>query len=149
MGAASCSAVPAVGTLPPALAARRRRRQGVSHCARKPLPALIPLRLPPKAARNRAYPRPAGKNARFMITAIRAMFSSTIGKFLALAFVALVGVAFALSDVTGNSTFGGVGGANVAKVGSENIGVGDLRERVRQTYDQARQDQPGLTRRSE
>jgi len=80
-----------------------------------------------------------------MITAIRAMFSSTIGKFLALAFVALVGVAFALSDVTGNSTFGGVGGANVAKVGSENIGVGDLRERVRQTYDQARQDQPGLT----
>src|SRR3546814_11810450 len=98
------------------------------------------LRLPPKAARNRAYPRPAGKNARFMITAIRAMFSSTIGKFLALAFVALVGVAFALSDVTGNSAFGGVGGANVAKVGSENIGVGDLRERVRQTYDQARQD---------
>src|SRR3546814_20830265 len=80
-----------------------------------------------------------------MITAIRAMFSSTIGKFLALAFVALVGVAFALSDVTGNSTFGGVGGANVAKVGSENSGVGDLRERVRQTYDPARQDQPGLT----
>lgn len=80
-----------------------------------------------------------------MITAIRAMFSSTIGKFLALGFVVLVGVAFALSDVTGNSTFGGVGGANVAKVGDENIGVGDLRERVRQTYNQARQDQPGLT----
>ena len=80
-----------------------------------------------------------------MITAIRAMFSSTIGKFLALAFVVLVGLAFALSDVTGNSTFGGVGGANVAKVGDENIGVGELRERVRQTYNQARQDQPGLT----
>jgi peptidyl-prolyl cis-trans isomerase D len=80
-----------------------------------------------------------------MITAIRAMFSSTIGKFLALGFVVLVGVAFALSDVTGNSTFGGIGGANVAKVGGENIGVGELRERVRQTYNQARQDQPGLT----
>ncbi|SBV32950.1 conserved exported protein of unknown function [uncultured Sphingopyxis sp.] len=80
-----------------------------------------------------------------MITAIRALFSSTIGKFLALAFVVLVGVAFALSDVTGNSTFGGMGGANVAKVGSENIGIGELRERVRQTYNQARQDQPGLT----
>src|SRR3546814_19602154 len=88
-----------VQILASALAVRGRHRQGVSHCARKPLPALIPLRLPPKAARNRAYPRPAGKNARFMITAIRAMFSSTIGKFLALAFVALVGVAFALSDV--------------------------------------------------
>src|SRR3546814_5601866 len=74
-----------VQILASALAVRGRHRQGVSHCARKPLPALIPLRLPPKAARNRAYPRPAGKNARFMITAIRAMFSSTIGKFLALA----------------------------------------------------------------
>src|SRR3546814_15191320 len=73
------------------------------------------------------------------------MFSSTIGKFLALAFVVLVGIAFALSDVTGNSAFGGMGGANVAKVGSDNIGVGELRDRVRQTFDQARQDQPGLT----
>lgn len=80
-----------------------------------------------------------------MITAIRAMFSSTIGKFLALAFVALVGVAFALGDVTGNSTFGGLGGANVAKVGGEEIGVGELRDRVRQAYDQARQQQPGMT----
>src|SRR3546814_8531422 len=124
MGAASCSAVPAVGTLPPALAARRRRRQGVWHCARKPLPALIPLRLPPKAARNRAYTRPAGKNARFMITAIRSMFSSTICKFLALSFISLVGVAFAFSDVNGNSPFGGVGGAYVAKVSSEHICVG-------------------------
>lgn len=80
-----------------------------------------------------------------MITAIRAMFSSTIGKFLALAFVLLVGLAFALGDVTGNSTFGGVGGANVATVGKEQIGVGELRERARQAYNQARQQQPGLT----
>ncbi|WP_447754953.1 peptidylprolyl isomerase [Sphingopyxis fribergensis] len=80
-----------------------------------------------------------------MITAIRAMFSSTIGKFLALAFVVLVGLAFALGDVTGNSTFGGIGGANVAKVGSEEIGVGELRERARQAYNQARQQQPGMT----
>jgi len=80
-----------------------------------------------------------------MITAIRRMFSSTIGKFLALAFVVLVGVAFALGDVTGNSTFGGIGGANVAKVGSEEIGVGELRDRVRQAYNQARQNQPGMT----
>ena len=80
-----------------------------------------------------------------MITAIRRMFSSTIGKFLALGFVALVGVAFALSDVTGNSTFGGIGGANVAKVGGEEIGVGELRDQVRLAYNQARQDQPGMT----
>ena len=80
-----------------------------------------------------------------MITAIRAMFSSTIGKFLALGFVVLVGLAFALGDVTGNSSFGGLGGANVAKVGSEQIGVGELRERARQAFNQARQQQPGLT----
>lgn len=80
-----------------------------------------------------------------MITAIRAMFSSTIGKFLALGFVVLVGLAFALGDVTGNSSFGGIGGANVAKVGGEQIGVGELRDRARQAYDQARQQQPGLT----
>ena len=80
-----------------------------------------------------------------MITAIRRMFSSTLGKILALGFVAFIGVAFALSDVTGNSTFGGIGGANVAKVGSEDIGVGELRDRVRLAYNQARQDQPGMT----
>ena len=80
-----------------------------------------------------------------MITAIRRLFSSAIGKFLALAFVVLVGIAFALSDVTGNSAFGGLGGANVAKVGSTEIGSGELRDRVRLAYNQARQQQPGLT----
>lgn len=80
-----------------------------------------------------------------MITAIRRMFSSTLGKVLALAFVALVGVAFALGDVTGNSTFGGIGGANAARVGDTDIGVGELRERVRLAHRQATQQQPGLT----
>jgi len=81
-----------------------------------------------------------------MITAIRNLFSSAIGKFLALAFVVLVGVAFALSDVTGNSTFGGLGGATVAEVGDTDIGVGELRDRVNLAYNQARQQQPGLTK---
>jgi peptidyl-prolyl cis-trans isomerase D len=80
-----------------------------------------------------------------MITAIRNLFSSTIGKFLALAFVVVVGLAFALSDVTGSGTFGGIGGANVAQVGDTEIGVGELRDRVRLAYNQARQDQPGMT----
>ena len=80
-----------------------------------------------------------------MITAIRRLFSSTLGKFIALAFIALIGVLFALSDVTGNATFGGIGGANVAKVGKTEIGLGELRDRVRAVYNQARQQQPGLT----
>jgi peptidyl-prolyl cis-trans isomerase D len=80
-----------------------------------------------------------------MITFIRSLFSSTLGKFLALAFVALVGLAFALSDVTGNNSFGGVGGANAARVGDTDIGIGELRDAVRMAYNQARQQQPGLT----
>ncbi|WP_432770364.1 MAG: hypothetical protein HEQ22_06385 [Sphingopyxis sp.] len=80
-----------------------------------------------------------------MITSIRRLFGSTIGKFIALGFVVLVGVAFALSDVTGNATFGGLGGANVAKVGDTDITIAELRDRVQQAYNQARQDQPELT----
>lgn len=80
-----------------------------------------------------------------MITAIRSLFGSTLGKILALGFVALVGLAFALGDVSGTGGFGGVGGGNVAKVGKEEIGSGELRERVRQAYDQARQQNPELS----
>ena len=80
-----------------------------------------------------------------MITALRRLFGSAIGKFLALAFVLLVGLAFALGDVTGNSSFGGMGGANVARIGKTDIGLGELRDRVRMSYNQAREQQPGLT----
>jgi peptidyl-prolyl cis-trans isomerase D len=80
-----------------------------------------------------------------MITNLRNLFSSTIGKFTALAFIVLIGILFALGDVTGNASFGGLGGANVAKVGDREIGLGELRDRVRQSYNQARQQQPGLT----
>ena len=81
-----------------------------------------------------------------MITAIRSLFSSTIGKILALAFVALVGVAFALGDIGGNSPLGGgVGGSNVARVGDTDIGYAELRDQVRRSFDQARRDQPTLT----
>ena len=80
-----------------------------------------------------------------MITSLRRLFGSTLGKIIALGFIALIGVLFALGDVTGNASFGGLGGANVAKVGKSQLGVGELRERVRLAYNQARQQQPGLT----
>lgn len=80
-----------------------------------------------------------------MITAIRSLFGSTLGKILALGFVALVGVAFALGDLSGTGGFGGVGGGNVAKVGKVEIGSGELRERVTQAYEQARQQNPQLS----
>ena len=80
-----------------------------------------------------------------MITAIRSLFSSTLGKIIALGFIGLIGVVFALSDV-GNMGFGGgVGGANVARVGDRDIGAAELRDAVRRAYDQAREQQPELT----
>src|SRR3546814_8427081 len=48
------------------------------------------------------------KDCPSMITALRRLFGSTLGKFFALAFVLLVGLAFALGDVTGSGSFGGV-----------------------------------------
>src|SRR3546814_1436343 len=78
---------------------------------------------PPKqrpTARTRAL---VSKDCPSMITALRRLFGSTLGKFFALAFVLLVGLAFALGDVTGSGSFGGVGGANVARVGSSEIGL--------------------------
>lgn len=81
-----------------------------------------------------------------MITAIRNLFSSVLGKILALAFVALIGLIMVLGDVTNNSPFsGGVGGTNVARVGKTDIGYVELRDRVRGAFEQARRDQPGLT----
>jgi peptidyl-prolyl cis-trans isomerase D len=81
-----------------------------------------------------------------MITAIRSLFSSTFGKIFALAFIGLIGVLFALSDV-GNTGFGGgMGDTTVADVGDEQIGLAELRQSINQAYDRARQQQPGLTR---
>jgi len=81
-----------------------------------------------------------------MITAIRNLFSSTLGKVIALAFIGLIGVLFALSDV-GNTGFGGgMGDTAVADVGDEQVSIGELRQSINQAYDRARQQQPGLTR---
>lgn len=81
-----------------------------------------------------------------MITAIRSLFSSTFGKIFALAFIGLIGLLFALSDV-GNTGFGGgMGDTTIADVGDEQIGLAELRQSINQAYDRARQQQPGLTR---
>lgn len=80
-----------------------------------------------------------------MITAIRRMFSSAVGKVLALGFLLFIGLAFALTDVSNIGNFSGVGGGDVAKVGSQGIGVGELRQQVQRSYEQARQQQPTLS----
>lgn len=82
-----------------------------------------------------------------MITFFRRIFASKIGLVLSLAFIALIAIAFAGADVSGTS-FGGVAGGNVAKIGDTSIGVGELREEVRRRFDAARQQNPALDMKS-
>ncbi len=83
-----------------------------------------------------------------MITAIRRIFSSKIGAAIALAFVLLMGLAFAVTDVNGFMGGGnsGVSGGNVARVGDRQISLNELRQRIDRAYDRQRGENPGLTR---
>jgi len=81
-----------------------------------------------------------------MITAIRNLITSKLGAAIALIFLGVVGLAFALSDATGIKNGGGsLGSENLARVGGRSISVVDFRLRVRRAYQRAQQDQPTLT----
>lgn len=83
-----------------------------------------------------------------MITAIRRLFSSKLGAAIALGFVLLMGLAFAVTDVNtfmGGGT-SGVSGGNVARVGDRQISMNELRQRIDRAYDRARGQNPGLSR---
>ena len=57
-----------------------------------------------------------------MISSIRKLFSSKLGIALAMAFLALIAVAFASMDVSSSGTFGGLSGtSHAAVVGDERI----------------------------
>jgi peptidyl-prolyl cis-trans isomerase D len=78
-----------------------------------------------------------------MITFIRSLITSRWGAVFALLFVVLLGVAFALSDVTGLGG-GGVGQSDVAKVGSQKITVSELQEAIDNRLRAERQQNPTL-----
>jgi len=81
-----------------------------------------------------------------MISSIRNFLSSTIGKFVALAFIAVVAIAFAGMDVSNSGTFGGISGADrVAIVGDERISTSELQSNVNLEVEAQRQRNPGLT----
>ena len=65
-----------------------------------------------------------------MISFFRKLFTSRWGAVFALIFVGMIAVSFALGDVTGSNSFGGLSQGHVAKVGSQKIGVGELRDSV-------------------
>jgi len=85
-----------------------------------------------------------------MITFLRSIFNSKLGLAISFIFILLVGVGFAMSDITGSSSFGGggggvfSGGSTIAKVGSRDIDSNEVTSRVQNRIDIERQQQPGL-----
>lgn len=80
-----------------------------------------------------------------MISFFRRFFASKIGLPIVLAFLALMALAFAASDITGN-TFGGISsGDRMAVVGGETIPITDLNVGATNALAQVRQQNPTLT----
>lgn len=80
-----------------------------------------------------------------MISFFRRFFESKIGLSIALAFLGLMALAFAASDITGN-TFGGISNNDrMAVVGSTSIPLTDLTLSANTALDQVRSQNPTLT----
>jgi peptidyl-prolyl cis-trans isomerase D len=81
-----------------------------------------------------------------MLQLFRNFFKSKLGIGFTLAFLVVIAIAFASSDVANNSTFGGVsGGDRVAVVGSERVDAAELTANAGNMLEQLRQTNPTLT----
>ncbi len=79
-----------------------------------------------------------------MISFIRSLINSKFGALIALIFVGMIAVAFALGDVTGSGSFGGLSGGNVARVGDRDITLGELNDALDNRLKAERQNNPTL-----
>lgn len=80
-----------------------------------------------------------------MLGFFRSFFQSRLGVIFTLGFLALIALAFASADVTGNM-FGGVTGSDrVATVGKARINAADLKLTTTNAFEQQRQQNPTLT----
>jgi peptidyl-prolyl cis-trans isomerase D len=79
-----------------------------------------------------------------MISFIRSLINSRFGAILALIFVGLIAIGFTLGDVTGSGSFGGLGGGNVAKVGKQNVTLGEFNEALTNRLRAERKQNPTL-----
>lgn len=83
-----------------------------------------------------------------MLQFFRNMFKSTLGVGLALAFLVVIVVGFAASDVASNLVSDATGkGERVAKVGNESISTADVVRQAQQAVEIARQDNPKVSMR--
>ena len=79
-----------------------------------------------------------------MITFIRSLINSRFGALFALIFIGMIAVAFALGDVTGSNSFGGLSGGNIARVGNQNITLGEFNDAMDNRLKAERQQNPTL-----
>ncbi|EDL50354.1 peptidyl-prolyl cis-trans isomerase [Erythrobacter sp. SD-21] len=81
-----------------------------------------------------------------MLTFFRNFFKTKIGLAIALAFLGLIGFAFASMDVSNTGAFGGVaGGDSVAVVGGSKISTAELNEAMDNALRRAREENPDVT----
>ena len=80
-----------------------------------------------------------------MLLFFRGFFSSKLGVFVTLAFVGMIGLAFALGDVAGTSFGGFSSGSKIASVGNEKISATDLEAQFRGILNRLRQRNPQLS----
>src|SRR3712207_3999949 len=84
-----------------------------------------------------------------MIQLFRKFFNSKIGVLVTLAFLALIALAFASSDVANTSMFGVVsGGDRVAVIGDERVEAVERAAGATNALDSERQNDPTITMRS-
>src|SRR5690606_37320977 len=90
--------------------------------------------------------QPQSRDCFSMLQSFRKVFKSKLGLGLTLAFLVIVGFAFASSDVASTGMFGGVsGGDRVAVVGSDRIDTSDLSNAMTNALDSARPTNPTIT----
>ncbi len=80
-----------------------------------------------------------------MLSLIRRLINSRLGLIVTFAFLAIIGLAFAVSDITGLAQQGNVPtGSSIATVGKADISVVELKRRTQDEMENFRQRQPGL-----
>ena len=81
-----------------------------------------------------------------MLQLFRSFFQSKLGIIVTLAFLALIALAFASTDVANTGTFGGItGGDRVAVVGDRRVDTAELSMNASNAFERARQEDPTLT----
>ncbi len=78
-----------------------------------------------------------------MLTFLRRILFSTVGKIVALLLLIVIAVAFALGDIT-NLGGGGPSGGALVEVGKQKVTETELRQRLKTALDRVRQQQPML-----